>query len=169
MTKPCPCGSGQEFSACCQPLLAKKKRAATALSLMRSRYAAYVENDIEYLEKTLLPRKRASFSALEVVGWNADVDWKSLEILDVVDGGAGDDEGVVEFRASFEKDGEPSSLHERSRFKKKAGAWYYVEGVHPDAQPAEEEAPAAPQTAKVGRNAPCPCGSGKKYKRCCGA
>jgi preprotein translocase subunit SecA len=23
--------------------------------------------------------------------------------------------------------------------------------------------------AKVGRNAPCPCGSGKKYKRCCGA
>jgi uncharacterized protein len=24
-------------------------------------------------------------------------------------------------------------------------------------------------TAKVGRNDPCPCGSGKKYKRCCGA
>jgi uncharacterized protein YecA (UPF0149 family) len=22
--------------------------------------------------------------------------------------------------------------------------------------------------AKVGRNEPCPCGSGKKYKRCCG-
>ena len=22
---------------------------------------------------------------------------------------------------------------------------------------------------KVGRNAPCPCGSGKKYKKCCGA
>ena len=22
--------------------------------------------------------------------------------------------------------------------------------------------------AKVGRNAPCPCGSGKKYKKCCG-
>ena len=24
-------------------------------------------------------------------------------------------------------------------------------------------------TPKVGRNAPCPCGSGKKYKKCCGA
>jgi len=24
-------------------------------------------------------------------------------------------------------------------------------------------------TAKVGRNDPCPCGSGKKYKKCCGA
>ncbi|MDY6954197.1 MAG: SEC-C metal-binding domain-containing protein [Thermodesulfobacteriota bacterium] len=21
---------------------------------------------------------------------------------------------------------------------------------------------------KIGRNAPCPCGSGKKYKKCCG-
>ena len=25
-----------------------------------------------------------------------------------------------------------------------------------------------PETAKVGRNDPCPCGSGKKYKNCCG-
>ena len=25
-----------------------------------------------------------------------------------------------------------------------------------------------PQTSKPGRNAPCPCGSGKKYKKCCG-
>jgi preprotein translocase subunit SecA len=36
----------------------------------------------------------------------------------------------------------------------------------------EREAPAAQQPVrvgpKVGRNAPCPCGSGKKYKRCCG-
>jgi preprotein translocase subunit SecA len=35
------------------------------------------------------------------------------------------------------------------------------------------EGPAKPKTAqrrtkKVGRNAPCPCGSGKKYKKCCG-
>ena len=28
--------------------------------------------------------------------------------------------------------------------------------------------PKAPARAKVGRNAPCPCGSGKKYKNCCG-
>ena len=31
--------------------------------------------------------------------------------------------------------------------------------------------PSAPQPEKqkkVGRNDPCPCGSGKKYKRCCG-
>ena len=28
---------------------------------------------------------------------------------------------------------------------------------------------AAPTTKKVGRNAPCPCGSGRKYKNCCGS
>jgi hypothetical protein len=28
--------------------------------------------------------------------------------------------------------------------------------------------PAPPATQKIGRNAPCPCGSGKKYKHCCG-
>ncbi|MGB8657063.1 MAG: preprotein translocase subunit SecA [Candidatus Zixiibacteriota bacterium] len=38
---------------------------------------------------------------------------------------------------------------------------------------AEEVAPGKPQPVrvgkKVGRNDPCPCGSGKKYKKCCGA
>jgi uncharacterized protein YecA (UPF0149 family) len=29
--------------------------------------------------------------------------------------------------------------------------------------------PSRPATAKVGRNDPCPCGSGKKHKKCCGA
>ncbi len=33
---------------------------------------------------------------------------------------------------------------------------------------AERPAPAAPTIAKVGRNEPCPCGSGKKYKKCHG-
>jgi preprotein translocase subunit SecA len=40
-------------------------------------------------------------------------------------------------------------------------------------QPSEEVAPGKPKPVrvekKVGRNDPCPCGSGKKYKKCCGA
>jgi len=53
--------------------------------------------------------------------------------------------------------------------------WHYTLEVDPD-QP-EDVADMdlllnPPQTrvaeAKVGRNAPCPCGSGKKYKKCCG-
>ncbi|MFO7958927.1 MAG: SEC-C metal-binding domain-containing protein [Candidatus Brocadiia bacterium] len=36
-------------------------------------------------------------------------------------------------------------------------------------EPFYEEGPAIRAAAKVGRNDPCPCGSGRKYKHCCGA
>jgi preprotein translocase subunit SecA len=32
----------------------------------------------------------------------------------------------------------------------------------------EKPKPAQRKAKKIGRNAPCPCGSGKKYKKCCG-
>jgi preprotein translocase subunit SecA len=38
----------------------------------------------------------------------------------------------------------------------------------PQAKPREERAPVKLNHPKVGRNDPCPCGSGKKYKKCCG-
>jgi preprotein translocase subunit SecA len=33
----------------------------------------------------------------------------------------------------------------------------------------DKQQPARRDADKIGRNAPCPCGSGKKYKRCCGS
>jgi preprotein translocase subunit SecA len=38
----------------------------------------------------------------------------------------------------------------------------------PAARPSPEKRGVAPSGSKVGRNDPCPCGSGKKYKHCCG-
>jgi len=40
--------------------------------------------------------------------------------------------------------------------------------LRPQAQQLSEPVEASPSSGKVGRNAPCPCGSGKKYKKCCG-
>jgi preprotein translocase subunit SecA len=37
-----------------------------------------------------------------------------------------------------------------------------------NAPTAEKRQPIVNKTQKVGRNDPCPCGSGKKYKHCCG-
>lgn len=48
-----------------------------------------------------------------------------------------------------------------------SGAGAAVKISNPDEE--EENASAKPSGAKVGRNDPCPCGSGKKYKKCCGA
>ncbi|MFU2207634.1 YchJ family protein [Solidesulfovibrio sp. C21] len=162
MTDPCPCGSGLSFETCCGPYL-DGKPAPTAEALMRSRYTAYARNDMAHLERTLGSRQRAAFRPAETLAWSADVVWTGLTVLATLDGGPDDDTGVVEFSATFEKAGEPMTLHERSRFKKKNGCWLYV-----DSRPGSTDPAPAPAAPKVGRNDSCPCGSGKKYKRCCG-
>lgn len=86
---------------------------------MRSRYSAFVVGDGDYLWRTWHPRTRPQ--AVDATG----VEWLRLEILDVVSGGEGDDEGVVEFNAHH-ADG---VLHERSRFARRAGRWFYVDGA----------------------------------------
>lgn len=165
MTDSCPCGSGRDYAACCGPLLDHGQPAPTAEALMRSRYAAYARNQLDYLEKTQLSRKRNLGNLRKTAIWNADVTWTGLRILATSDGGPKDSAGVVEFTAAYSKAGEAFELHEISRFKKQGGRWFYLDG-RPGGQ---TEAPKPAAGPKVGRNEPCPCGSGKKYKRCCGA
>lgn len=52
--------------------------------------------------------------------------------------------------------------------------WQFILGIEPDKSEDISDLekllnPRPPTTAqKIGRNDPCPCGSGKKYKKCCG-
>ena len=87
-----------------------------------------------------------------------NADWDSLEILNTTKGGEKDDEGTVEFVAKYDLNGEDKIHHENSLFKKQDGAWYFYDVIK--RQPIVKE-------AEPGRNDPCPCGSGKKYKKCC--
>ena len=62
----------------------------------------------------------------------------------------------------------------RDRLRRAGGDWpAHVRAVNlaglPAAEPLSTEAPRKPDAAGPGRNDPCPCGSGKKYKKCCGA
>ena len=127
----CPCGgmpSGAALADCCGPVLSGERPADTAEALMRSRYTAYVLGDGDHLFRTWHPRTRTD---------DADPDprvrWEGLDVLDVVDGGVGDPEGVVEFRARWvSADDGPTrrgELHERSRFARRAGRWVYVEAT----------------------------------------
>jgi SEC-C motif-containing protein len=120
---PCPCGSGAVYDACCGPLHRGEWQAATAEELMRSRYAAYAHGDSDYLFRTWHPRTRPADVA---VGGN--VVWKGLEVIDTAAGGIDDDHGEVEFRARYEAAGKPGAMHERSRFERRAGCWFYVDG-----------------------------------------
>jgi SEC-C motif-containing protein len=134
--------------------------APTALALLRSRYAAYVRGAIDYLIETHDPSTRGDVDRAGVATWSRETEWLGLEILDTVRGGEDDDDGIVEFVARGRTRGAPFAQRERSRFRRRDDRWYYVSGTH-----AREPVRAAPE---AGRNDPCPCGSGMKYKRCHG-
>ena len=159
--KKCPCGSGKNYSDCCQPLIKGKAKAPTAEALMRSRYSAYVEHEIDYIINTCLERGKKDIDPNSTREWSEQSNWLGLKIISTENGGVNDTKGTVEFEAAYERDGMRELHHETAKFKKENDEWLYEEG---DITP-KTVVRAAP---KVGRNDPCTCGSGKKYKFCCG-
>jgi SEC-C motif-containing protein len=129
---------------------------------MRSRYTAFVRGDIDYIVATHAPEGAAEIDRAETEKWSRESEWLGLTIMATEAGGAGDENGIVEFVARFRAGGHDLAHRERSRFRRIDGRWFYVDGDTVKPPPVRAE-------ARVGRNDPCPCGSGKKYKRCHGA
>jgi SEC-C motif-containing protein len=153
----CPCGSGKTFDQCCGPFISGEQLPPTAEALMRSRYTAYTLQNDDYLLHTWKAESRPTDQS------PSDDDgtiWTGLEILRTEAGGANDAEGVVEFVAKCKSNGVPAQLHEISQFAREDGRWVYVDG--------SGQQPVRREHGKVGRNDPCICGSGKKFKKCCG-
>lgn len=90
---------------------------------MRSRFEAFKRGDAAWVLRTWHPSSRPTELDL-----SDNPRWRGLQILDVLDGGVGDDEGVVEFRATYIADGELGIVQERSRFVREDGRWFYVDG-----------------------------------------
>jgi SEC-C motif-containing protein len=118
--RPCPCGTGVAYEACCGPLHHGERQAETAEELMRSRYAAYATGEADYLFRTWHPRTRPA-----AVTVDPDVEWKGLRVHDIVAGGSDDEHAEVEFTAAYD-DG---AMHERSSFVRRAGRWVYLDGT----------------------------------------
>ena len=112
----------------------------TPEKLMRSRYEAFVKMDGEYLAHTTTQATSTDMSAYK------NITWLRLDVVDAYD-------DRVEFKAFYSEDGEMKVLHEKSRFVQVDGAWKYADGEL--------------LGTKIQRNDICPCGSGKKYKKCC--
>jgi SEC-C motif-containing protein len=170
--QPCPCGhtassnpnSPLSYEDCCAPLHRGERQATTAERLMRARYSAHAAGAIDYLMDTWWPQARAQVDATQVRQWAQQNEWRQLVIHATTKGSHNDTEGWVEFSAYFldkskglkGPQGHELQCHrEHSNFRKLDGRWYFVDGEYPKAD-------------KVGRNDPCPCGSGRKFKRCCG-
>ncbi len=154
---PCPCGSQNFYEECCKAYIEKNKKAPTAETLMRSRYTAYVLQNSEYLLKTWYPKKRPP--AIDFSKESAE--WLRLEIISVQKGGIKDQRGLVEFQACYRIEDKEHVMKEISRFKRERGAWFYLDGN-------VKSISANNGSTNQGLNAPCSCGSGKKFKRCCG-
>lgn len=143
----CPCGSQQDYSACCEPLH-QGAAASNAEALMRSRFSAFVYQLQPYLKASWHPDTRPESLTLD-----DDVTWLQLQIHRSAE--RSDNTATVEFSAYFKDPQGWGVQSENSEFVCVNDHWLYHSGV-----PTLER-------LKPERNHPCPCGSGKKFKKCC--
>ena len=159
----CCCGSGVEFDQCCGAIISGTQKAQSAEALMRARYAAFVTKQVEFLHQSLHPENRHDHDIEATRRWANGAQWLGLQVMAAPTEENDENEARVEFIATYNEGGIVKPHHEISRFSKLDDDWFYVDGELVTPQTATREHP------KVGRNEPCPCGSGKKYKKCCGA
>ena len=155
------------LTACCQPIHQLPSRAQHPEQLMRARYSAHVLGLVDFVVATYHPSCEAE-QYREAIAESVHSEWLGLKVSssEIADSG----EGFVEFKAYYQDGNEEFCLQERSRFLRepigKETQWFYVDGEYP--QPNEEPINATRLVSdKIGRNDPCPCGSGKKFKKCC--
>jgi SEC-C motif domain protein len=142
---PCPCGNSKSYQECCALLHRGSQKAATAVLLMRSRYAAFHKGEIDYLVETLHPSKRNGQDRNSLQRAATSCQWLKLDVLEVSGGKETDDVGYVDFAAFFQGK-QVGVLREKSRFVKEGDTWFYIDG-----EVKKQDLP--------GRNDPCWCGS----------
>lgn len=148
---PCPCNPNTTYPACCGRYHAGEP-ANNPQTLMRARYSAYVKGDIEFIIATSLPVQQTQLDTAAMTAWSQNSQWLGLEVL--TETLAPDlRHATVEFIAHWQDSQGQQQHQEKSLFIKPAERWYFYD-------------PNVPLTAE--RNAPCPCGSQRKFKKCCG-
>lgn len=148
-TMRCPCQSGKSYATCCEPLHLHTQPAETAEQLMRSRYCAYVLHQIDYIVATTVPNQQPLLDRNAMQNWAQNTQWLGLEIVrhQVLS----KQHSRVEFNAFFQTENKQAH-HEISLFVRLNERWFFVDPTVP--------LPTMKQ--------PCVCGSGKKFKLCCG-
>ena len=183
LVQPCPCqinpslpstSSALAYKDCCQPyhddlvssdetIKTDKRYGTTADSaerLMRTRYSAFVLVKPEYIVKTTLPAQQNLLDIKAIESWAKETNWAGLQIVAHTPK-LGKGHAQVEFKAYFNTPDGLQAHHELSAFvrvadktaSEKSERWYFLD----------------PTVAmSVTQKQPCICGSGEKFKRCCG-
>jgi SEC-C motif-containing protein len=117
---------------------------------------------MDYVKDTTHPDQVSRYEPATAKSWAEKSDWDRLEIVEISGGGIDDESADIEFVAHFRQKDKPKTHHELAHFKRHEGEWFFYDGQGVVPKQVVRSQP------KVGRNDPCPCGSGKKYKKCCG-
>lgn len=146
----CPCGGGQ-YEACCQTFHEFVRLPEHADKLMRSRFSAFFLKNVEYVIATTVPAQQALLDKSALQAWAEGMNWTHLEVMS--HNKVGKRHAQVRFRAYFDN-GRGREVHdELSAFVKIEERWYFLD-------------PTLPMT--LTNKQPCLCGSGDKFKVCCG-
>lgn len=153
--KNCFCGNQLTFELCCQPIIDGKVEAKNAEILMRSRFTAYVLKNYLYILQTYASAQRAKLTVNQLADSVQDTQWLSLQVLAHQ---TQENTAQVEFKAFYQLDNDYYVMHELSNFVFEDQKWLYSNGVME-----KDSGEFSPE-----RNSLCLCGSGKKFKKCCG-
>ena len=115
----CECGHRKLWVNCCLPIIRGERQATTCEHLMRARFSAYVRRESSFLIRSWHPATRPPQLMID-----PDIQWQHLEIVSSK-GGLGEQEGQVEFIATYLQDGREQTLHELSYFIRLQEAWHY--------------------------------------------
>ncbi|SET46932.1 YchJ family protein [Thalassotalea agarivorans] len=154
----CPCGSGETFEQCCQPIIIGNIIAQSPEALMRSRYSAYATQAVEYIYDTYASVSQQGLTLTSLREWAEQANWVKLEVVNAKSTNDTSLYPTVEFKAYFLLGDQLHLMHEVSNFIQEQDQWKYLDGkIIQDAM-----------LKRIKRNDPCPCGSGKKFKKCHG-
>ena len=118
---------------------------------MRSRYAAYALQQIDYIVRTTMPAQQPLLNVAAIAQWSRETQWLGLTVHQHIPR-IGKRHAQVAFTAHFAEHGSAHEHNELSTFVQINGAWYFID----------------PTVPLPSMKSPCICGSGVKFKACCG-
>ena len=151
MTNLCPCGSHEHYDNCCGQYIEGKMPAPTAEKVMRSRYTAYTLDNMEYIQLTMSGKALVTFKQTHKQDKPTPVKWHPLHVIESHIDKTDAKHAFVTFFTSYALNNRIHTIYECSEFINEGGQWYYIDGKLQTITPKD----------------PCPCHSGKKYKKCC--
>lgn len=129
----------------------------SAKALLEARYQAFLNGDVDFIVESHHPENRKNLERDALEAWSRESRWEGLSIEEVEEG---KETTFITFTVRYGRGAETINHRERAEFRLVEGKWFYFDSEFPKPKTIKRD------TDQVGRNEPCPCGSGKKFKKC---